>query len=81
MDGIGGGAAVAGALASGDPENAKYGLGLALGARALRSPGVASALYRGANKLPAVSANGPLQLAGRRIIGASFREDEEKGRK
>lgn len=78
MDAIGGASAIGGALATGDIENAKWGLGLALGARALRSPGFASTLYRGADAMPALSPISPLQLAGRRIGGGLFRDEERK---
>lgn len=77
-DAIGGTAAIAGALASGDPENAKWGLGLALGARALRSPGASSVLYRSANKLPQLAATAPAQRVSRRIIGGLMREEEKE---
>jgi ABC-type transporter MlaC component len=81
VDAIGLGAAGGGALIQGDVEGAAPGLGLALGARVLRSPGAASLIYRGANALPAVGATSPLQLAGRRIIGGSMRGEEEERRK
>lgn len=78
-DMLGGGAAVGGALASGDPENAKYGLGLVLGARALRSPGVSSALYRTSSVIPDISATGVTSALSRRLVSGAMRnrEDEE----